>query len=68
VTISATATDDVGVTQVRFLVNGKVRVTDTTAPYTINAPRTRGKHTIVAEARDAAGNVARSAPITVRVS
>jgi peptidoglycan/xylan/chitin deacetylase (PgdA/CDA1 family) len=68
VTISATATDDVGVTQVRFLVNGKVRVTDTAAPYTINAPRSRGKHTIVAEARDAAGNVARSAPVTVRVS
>jgi peptidoglycan/xylan/chitin deacetylase (PgdA/CDA1 family) len=67
VTITATATDDVGVTQVRFLVDGKVHATDTAAPYTIKAPRSRGKHTIVAEARDAAGNVARSAPVTVRV-
>jgi peptidoglycan/xylan/chitin deacetylase (PgdA/CDA1 family) len=64
-TITATATDDVGVTQVRFLVDGKAHTTDTAAPYTITAPRSRGTHTIVAEARDAAGNVARSAPVTV---
>jgi peptidoglycan/xylan/chitin deacetylase (PgdA/CDA1 family) len=67
VTISATATDDIGVTHVRFLVDGNVRATDTVAPYTIRAPRSRGTHTIVAEARDAAGNVARSAPVTVQV-
>jgi peptidoglycan/xylan/chitin deacetylase (PgdA/CDA1 family) len=67
VTISATATDDVGVTQVRFVIDGKVRAPDTAAPYTTTAPRSRGKHTIVAEARDAAGNVARSAPVTVQV-
>jgi len=66
-TITATATDDVGVTQVRFLIDGKVRATDTKAPYTIRLPRSRAKHTIVAEARDAAGNVARSAPVVVRV-
>lgn len=67
VAITAAATDDMGVTQVRFLVDGKVHATDATAPYSIRAPRSRGRHTIVAEARDAAGNVARSAPITVRV-
>jgi peptidoglycan/xylan/chitin deacetylase (PgdA/CDA1 family) len=66
-TISVTATDDVGVTQVRFLIDGKVHATDTAAPYRTTAPRTRGRHTIIAEARDAAGNVARSAPVTVRV-
>jgi peptidoglycan/xylan/chitin deacetylase (PgdA/CDA1 family) len=67
-TVRVSATDDVGVTQVRFLVDGKVHATDTAAPYTTRLPRRRGTHTIVAEARDAAGNVARSAPITVRVS
>jgi peptidoglycan/xylan/chitin deacetylase (PgdA/CDA1 family) len=67
VTLGATATDDVGVTQVRFLVDGQVRATDTTAPFGATLPRLRGRHTIVAEARDAAGNVARSAPVTVRL-
>jgi peptidoglycan/xylan/chitin deacetylase (PgdA/CDA1 family) len=66
-TIRVTASDDVGVTQVRFLVDGKLHATDTSAPYSAPAPRSRGKHRIIAEARDAAGNVTRSAPITVRV-
>jgi len=67
VTLSVTATDDVGVTQVRLLVDGKVRATDTQPPYRTAVSLSRGKHTIIAEARDAAGNVARSAPVTVRV-
>jgi peptidoglycan/xylan/chitin deacetylase (PgdA/CDA1 family) len=67
ITLAATATDDTGVTQVRFLVDGRLHATDTAAPYATTLARKRGRHTIVAEARDAAGNVARSAPITVRV-
>jgi glucose/arabinose dehydrogenase len=36
VTITATASDNVGVTRVDFLVNGAVQCTDTTAPYSCN--------------------------------
>lgn len=67
ITVQATATDDVGVTLVRFLVDGSVRATDTSAPYSASGTLTRGTHTIVAEAVDAAGNTQRSSAISVRI-
>ena len=59
VTLTATATDNVGVTRVEFLVNGAVQCTDTAAPYScvwrVPNPMNR-THQIQARAFDAAGN------------
>ena len=60
VTITATASDNVGVTRVDFLVNGAVQCTDTTAPYSCNwrVPGAMNKtHQLQARAFDLAGNV-----------
>jgi hypothetical protein len=73
VTVSATATDNVGVVGVQFLVDGAALNTEvTTAPYTVkwntNAKGgLAGQHTLSARARDAAGNVTASAGVTVTV-
>lgn len=60
VAISATATDNVGVTQVEFQVDGAIVGTDDTAPYEAVLAATSeyasGAHTFRARARDAAGN------------
>ncbi|HET8783140.1 MAG TPA: PQQ-dependent sugar dehydrogenase [Pyrinomonadaceae bacterium] len=68
VTITATATDNVGVARVEFLVNGSLQCTDTAAPYScvwrVPNPMNR-THTIQARAFDAAGNNA-TATIQVR--
>ena len=59
VTLTATATDNVGVARVEFLVNGAVQCTDTAAPYScvwrVPNPMNR-THQIQARAFDAAGN------------
>jgi len=72
VTMSATAADDVGVTGVQFRVDGvPVGAEDTSSPYGITWNSTsvaNGSHTITAVARDASGNSATSAAITVLVS
>ncbi len=61
VTIQATASDNVGVSSVTFLLDGvALGPADTTAPYTFSWNTTTvadGPHTITAEARDAANNV-----------
>lgn len=68
VTITATATDNIGVTRVDFLVNGALQCTDTAAPYScvwrVPNPMNR-THQIQARAFDAAGNNA-TAAIQVR--
>jgi hypothetical protein len=70
VTITASVTGDVGVTQVAFFVNDTLLCTDTTAPYTClwHAP-TKGNatYTIQARANDSAGNTYTST-ITVKSS
>lgn len=71
VTLAATATDDVGVTLIRFRVNGNVVGTDTTAPYAFDWNTTtvaNGPVSIVAEAQDAAGNVGTSTAVAATVS
>ncbi len=71
VTLTANATDNVGVVGVQFQVDGSNNGPETTqAPYsspwnTLNA--TNGSHSITAIARDAAGNRATSASVTVTV-
>jgi len=67
-TLSATATDNVGVTRVEFYVDGKLLATDTAGPYTANLSLSGppgSKHTAMAKAYDAAGNVGVSSSISV---
>ena len=71
VALTATAQDNVGVTSVRFLVNGTEIGTDTTAPYSFDWNTTtvaNGQAMVGAEARDAAGNVGQAAVLTVTVN
>jgi glucose/arabinose dehydrogenase len=58
-TITANASDNVGVTRVEFLVNGALQCTDTTAPYSCNwrVPAAPNKnYQLQARAFDQAGN------------
>ncbi len=60
VTLSATATDEVGVAVVEFAVDDSVFASVTTAPYAVTLSNTAnfasGAHQLAARARDAAGN------------
>lgn len=61
VTITASASDNVGVARVEFLVNGNLQCTDVSAPYSCSwrVPAAMNKtHQIQARAFDAAGNSA----------
>ena len=70
--IVAQASDNVGVAGVQFLLNGaNLGAEETTVPYAIawnTALMSNGSHTFAARARDAAGNVKTSSPVTVAVS
>jgi hypothetical protein len=72
VTVSANATDNVGVVGVQFLLNGSPLGAEVlTSPYAISwntASVPNGSHTLAARARDAAGNLAVSAAVSVVVS
>jgi poly(hydroxyalkanoate) depolymerase family esterase len=68
--VTATATDNVGVTRVDFFVDGALKGSDTTAPYAVTIDTTalsNAAHAIVARAFDAANNVGSSATVTVTV-
>jgi hypothetical protein len=61
VSVTASASDNVGVTQVRFYVDGSLKTTDTSSPYSYSWDTTGysdGSHTVQAVAYDAAGNYA----------
>ena len=70
--VVATASDDVGVAGVQFrLDDADLGAEDTEAPYSVPWDTTTtsdGSHTLTAVARDAAGNVTISEPVTVTVS
>src|SRR5205807_3095965 len=70
--VSATASDDVGVAGVQFrLDDADLGAEDTEAPYSVpwdTTTASEGPHTLTAVARDAAGNVTVSGPVTVTVS
>jgi hypothetical protein len=72
VKVTADVTDNVGVGSVQFVVDGVDRGQPvTTAPYVLEwDSRTvmNGPHTIAARARDTAGNLTLSPPITVNVA
>jgi len=66
-TVSATASDSVGVAGVQFLLDGvALGSEDTTAPYSVSWNTTttaNGSHSLTARARDAAGNQTTSATV-----
>ncbi len=72
VTVSANASDNVGVAGVQFKLDGaNLSAEDTSAPYSVTLNTTTvgdGSHTLTAVARDAAGNQTTSAPVAITVS
>jgi hypothetical protein len=72
ITVSANASDNVGVVGVQFKLDGaNLGTEDSSAPYAISWDTTsasNGSHTLTAVARDAAGNSTTSAGITITVS
>ncbi|ATB39243.1 hypothetical protein CYFUS_004687 [Cystobacter fuscus] len=71
-TIQASASDNMGVTQVVFYDGTKVLGSDSSAPYSYSwnllTGVAKGNHTLTAKAYDAAGNVTTSTAITVKVN
>jgi Big-like domain-containing protein len=71
ITVTATASDNVGVAGVQFFLDGVPGADDTSTPYSVSWDTTtagNGSHTLTAVARDAAGNRTTSDPVTVTVS
>jgi hypothetical protein len=71
VTLSATASDNVGVTLVEFYVDGALKATSNVAPYSASFDSTtvvNGTHSLVAKAYDAAGNVGPSSAVSFTIN
>jgi len=70
VSITANASDNVGVTKVEYYVNGALKTTDTTAPYAYSwdtSAVAAGTYALLMKAYDAAGNVGQSGTVSVSV-
>ena len=71
ITLAATATDDVGVTRVDFYLDGNLKGSSATAPYSLSVDSkslSNGSHTMSATALDAAGNAGTSGNVAFSVS
>lgn len=72
VTVSATASDNVGVAGVQFKLDGaNLGAEDTSNPYSViwdTTTAANGSHTLTAVARDAAGNTGTATAVTVTVN
>ena len=72
VTLTAAATDNIGVVGVQFQLNGtNLGAEDTTTPFSLSWDTTGvtpGPYTVTAIARDAAGNTTTSAPLNISIS
>lgn len=71
ISLSASASDNVGVAKVHFLANGALLAESTTAPFSYSwntASLTPGTYTISAKAFDAAGNEGVSGGVVVKVA
>jgi chitodextrinase len=69
--MTATAADASGISQVKFMVDGQLVGTSTTAPYAYawnSAAVANGAHTVTAQATDTAGNTATSAAVSITVT
>ncbi len=70
VSVAATASDNVGVSRVDFLLDGALAASDATAPYAFawgSSAAADGLHRLAARAFDACGNLATSAEVSVTV-
>lgn len=70
-TITATASDNVGVARVEFLIDGALLSTDTSSPYSVSwntTSATNGSHALTARALDAANNQTTSSAANVTVN
>ena len=68
VTLSASASDNVGVSKVEFYVDGVLKNADSASPYSYSwntAGTAAGTHSVTATAFDAAGNSATSSPANI---
>jgi len=71
ITLAATAADNVGVSNVEFYVDGVLKGSDATTPYSMTLDSTTlsdGSHSLTAKAFDAAGNTTTSAAVAFTVS
>src|SRR5205085_3699144 len=72
VSVTASASDNVGVAGVQFQLDGaNLGAEATAAPYQVSwntSTTTNGSHTLTARARDAAGNAATSTAVAVTVN
>ncbi len=71
VSVTATASDAVGVTRVEFWLDGALASTDTTSPYAWSwntTSATNASHALVSKAYDAANNVGTSSTVSVTVA
>jgi hypothetical protein len=71
ISVTTTASDNVGVSKVEFYVNNVIKATDTASPYSFSWNTTsiaNGTYTLTAKAYDAAGNVGQSSTVTVTVN
>ncbi len=66
ISMTANATDNVGVSRVEFFGDGALVGTDSTAPYSFVWNASPGAHTLSAKAYDARGNVGTSASVSVQ--
>jgi uncharacterized protein involved in tellurium resistance len=70
VSVSANASDNVGVTKVEYYVNGTLQAADTSTPYVYSWDTTTiaaGSYMLMTKAYDAAGNVGQSENVAVTV-
>jgi len=70
ITLNATASDNVGVTRVEYYVDGNLVGNSTAAPYTLGYDSTlltKGSHSLVTKAYDAANNVGSSSAIAFTI-
>ncbi|MFO1493680.1 MAG: Ig-like domain-containing protein [Lysobacterales bacterium] len=71
ITLNATASDNVGVTSVEFLIDNVSRGTDSTSPYSLafnSTTLSNGTHSLVVKAADAAGNIGTSTAVSFAVN
>ena len=71
ITLSATASDNIGVTKVEFYVDNILKGTDTASPYSMTLDSltlSEGSHVLVGKAYDTAGNTGTSPSITFTVT
>jgi hypothetical protein len=71
VSVTATASDNVGVAKVEFYIDSVLKTTDTSSPYSyswVTTSYTNAAHTVYAKAYDAANNAGTSTTVSVTVN